>query len=802
MKSTFLTLLKYLIGWPLSVVALFFIGKAIFSQKDALMSFSHLTISFLALSIFLFCCYFLIRSFAWKFLLSTKGFDYPIREAAMSWELSELQRYIPGNFWSFLGKTSRFSKKGESKKSIFSLLFLEIVYVCLGSLVVALFSYNFLFFGLLKLPSHLGFIVWIAMFITILFLSFFTVALPYLYKKYRFIHIFTLEHISQNLTFLFYMSIAFLFFGLGTYFAISAYHVLYFPHIFSFSGFFAFAYLIGFLALIMPMGLGVREAVMTTGLALYTPFGIAAAGTILGRIVLIFAEVLFLALTLLWNYSKKSLIIPIEQKIAHGKYAIGISIASISYALYFSLASILRYNNFFAGRFDLGNMDQTVWNTVHGRIFQLTNPDSTNIVSRLGTHADFMLVLLAPLYYIWQDPRMLLLIQSIALGAGGIFVYLIAQNIIKNKILSFLLGISYLIYPGLNYANLYDFHAVTLAAPLFLVSWYLICKKHYTWSIVFLLLSGTTKEEVWVISGLIGLYIAFFKKQYFLGIFTALVSFGLFVSLFWYFIPQARGAQHFALSYYSDFGASPTSILANIFLSPIKTLHTIFSNGQLKYLLQLFAPVSFLPLIVPFALIFALPDLGISLLSKNAQLHTIYFHYSAILVPFIFISTIYAVSYLLKKLPYPTIFFALLIIVPAIYTAYLYGPLPGAKYMDHDMFTNQLSYASDIDNFLLSIPRRYSVAATNNVGSHLSHRQLIYTIPTGIDSADIIVMLLNDQYAQPSLASQIQMSQDLKHDPRYVTLFEEGDFVVFKKKNIPTRPMGRQHNFLPLFRGN
>ena len=36
------------------------------------------------------------------------------------------------------------------------------------------------------------------------------------------------------------------------------------------------------------------------------------------------------------------------------------------YILYFSSASIARYDNFYTGRFDLGNMDQTVWNTKSG----------------------------------------------------------------------------------------------------------------------------------------------------------------------------------------------------------------------------------------------------------------------------------------------------------------------------------------------------------------------------------------------------------------------------------------------------
>ena len=127
------------------------------------------------------------------------------------------------------------------------------------------------------------------------------------------------------------------------------------------------------------------------------------------------------------------------------------------YIVYFTNTTFLRHDNFFSGRFDLGNMDQTVWNTIHGRIFELTNPNGTNITSRLSFHADFILVLLSPLYFMWENPKMLLLIQTIILSIGAVFVYLISQKILKSKNLSLTLGFIYLINPAVNHSNLFDF---------------------------------------------------------------------------------------------------------------------------------------------------------------------------------------------------------------------------------------------------------------------------------------------------------------------------------------------------------
>jgi len=70
------------------------------------------------------------------------------------------------------------------------------------------------------------------------------------------------------------------------------------------------------------------------------------------------------------------------------------------------------------------------------------------------------------------------------------------------------------------------------------------------------------------------------------------------------------------------------------------------------------------------------------------------------------------------------------------------------------------------------------------LGSHLSRREKVSTVPLGIDKADIVLFLLNDSFAQPSLAAQIKMVNDMKSDKNYIKIFEKDEFVVFKKPGI------------------
>ena len=57
--------------------------------------------------------------------------------------------------------------------------------------------------------------------------------------------------------------------------------------------------------------------------------------------------------------------------------------AIASYAAGFGSLSILRHRAFNTGRYDLGNMVQTVWNTAHGHFLQMTSGDGGQI-SRLA----------------------------------------------------------------------------------------------------------------------------------------------------------------------------------------------------------------------------------------------------------------------------------------------------------------------------------------------------------------------------------------------------------------------------------
>jgi len=452
-----------------------------------------------------------------------------------------------------------------------------------------------------------------------------------------------------------------------------------------------------------------------------------------------------------------------------------LSLLFLVYCLYFTVISFLRFDNFHTGRFDLGNMDQAVWNTINGRIFQASN-DNGIIISRLSVHADFMLILLSPFYLLWSHPKMLLLIQTFVVGAGAFFVYAIGKSTIKNKNIALAFAFTYLLNPAIQRTNLYDFHAVTLATTFLLGTYYFYLKKNYKYFVLLGLLSALCKEQIWLIIALFGIFLFIQQKKRLLGVIVFLVSIGIFYFLIWYAIPQALGSQHFALAYYSDFGDSPSKVILTVLLSPQKILSIILQPNRINYLIQLFSPHGYLSLLSPVYILFAIPDLLINLLSSKQLFREFYYQYTANISPFIFIAAIQSIALIKKKIPsMPSALFIFYLLITSLSTAYLYGPLPGAVKQDVEMFTKPIKNQEFISQYLAGIPEKYSIAATNNVGSHVSQREKIYVLPSGADTADMIIFLRIGGLEKALI-------QKLKNNLNYKLVIEKDEFVVFKKK--------------------
>src|SRR5438067_991615 len=183
-------------------------------------------------------------------------------------------------------------------------------------------------------------------------------------------------------------------------------------------------------------------------------------------------------------------------------------IIMLVYAAEISYQTLLRYDTFKATAFDLGNMDQVLWNTIHGRLFQFTNQgaDWYGPPTRLAIHFEPIILPLSLLYLFHADPRMLLIFQTLALMSGALPVFLLTRKYLPEwPLLAALMAIAYLLAPALLGLNLFDFHPVSLATPFLLYALLALAHKRYVWFLIACVLAASCKEDVPLAIAMLGI---------------------------------------------------------------------------------------------------------------------------------------------------------------------------------------------------------------------------------------------------------------------------------------------------------
>ncbi|MDP2728066.1 MAG: DUF2079 domain-containing protein, partial [Dehalococcoidia bacterium] len=322
-------------------------------------------------------------------------------------------------------------------------------------------------------------------------------------------------------------------------------------------------------------------------------------------------------------------------------YGIGVAALVLAYGTLFSWLSILKYQSGHSYIWDLGIFDQVIWNTAQGHFFE------TSIYghgSYLGEHLSLILSAFAPLYIVWSDVRLLLVVQSFYMAAGAVPIYLLARRNLRSGTGALLLAVSFLLFPNIAYVNLFDFHPETLLVVLFPWAIYFLHEGRDRPFLIAAGLSLLVKEDVALLVFALGLYAAFVKSRRCMGIGLAVLGLAWFAAAIYLVVPYFRGQGYGFLDRYSHLGSSATEIVFNLVLSPMSTMRLLFAPEKLHYLSQLLSPVAFLPLISPTLAGIGLPILVGNLLSNFPLQYSIFHQYSISLGPIFFASSVTAIT--------------------------------------------------------------------------------------------------------------------------------------------------------------
>jgi uncharacterized membrane protein len=335
----------------------------------------------------------------------------------------------------------------------------------------------------------------------------------------------------------------------------------------------------------------------------------------------------------------------------------------------------------------------------------------------LLNHFGPSLALFAPLYWIWDDVRALLIAQTVLIGASAIPLYWLGKKLTLPWYFLIASLISYLLFYGYQFAVNFDVHTLVFGATL--IPWLIWCieeRKYNAAAILFVIILGM-KENFGVLTGAIGL-VYFLRKRYKLGAAMILFSLLYVLLVFQLFIPIMEYFTHEHYRFSPSESASLPQLLKRLYDTPEKAevwkLSFLWFGG--------------IPLAAPVTLIAALADIAFYFVLGNnhEETQSIFMHYRSSLAPLLAWATLYGGLALKKYLKIPYILQAILLLGTTIYFQYAYN-LP-LNSLAQKQWWDIPQYARDNNILLTKVPKNVPLAAQDNLIPHLSHRKEIHII--------------------------------------------------------------------------
>ena len=458
-----------------------------------------------------------------------------------------------------------------------------------------------------------------------------------------------------------------------------------------------------------------------------------------------------------------------------------------AFAAGFGTLSALRHLAFNTGRFDLGNMTQAVWSTANGDVLEVTNLRGEQM-SRLGAHFDPILAAFAPLWWLWPDPAMLVVVQALAIALGAVPVFLLARKHLGSERAGVGFALAYLLYPPTQWLALNEFHAVALATPLLLLGfWYLDEDRLAAFAIV-AVLACLTKEHVPLTIAALGFWYALARGRRRAGaaiaaggVAVAALAIGVVVP---HFAP--RGSSPFE-GRYGAVGGSPGGIAETLVTDPLRVLGEMFDGNGVPFLLELLLPLAALPLLAPLAALVSLPELAANLLSSTRTQQSIHFHYTAAAIPGLVVAAVFGATRLRigRGWVQPL---ATAVVVVGLAANYILGAIPvWRSFPGGESLGTREHLVSAHDNVAARavrlIPDDAVVSATNSLGAHLSGRRRVHSFPFLHDSSWVAADETRPGYGDriSALATSERLRR-LRLDPAWRIVFDEDGITVFRRR--------------------
>jgi hypothetical protein len=218
---------------------------------------------------------------------------------------------------------------------------------------------------------------------------------------------------------------------------------------------------------------------------------------------------------------------------------------------------------------------------------------------------------------------------------------------------------------------------------------------------------------------------------------------------------------------------------------PLAIVSAVGTWHDLLYLFLLALPLGGLFVLAPGLAAVALPQLAANLLAGFSATTDPRAHYVAAIIPFLIAATVIGLA---RLSPTGRMRGAILTLTLCVVSSVMVGPWPGAVSGAPDFYRTDSSpeFLGALRHAVDLVPDDAPVASTNRLGSHLSAREYVASVPV-LGRAEWVVMDMSDPWIPRLYGGGNDRSAldafraELDASPAWEVAFEQGDVVVFRK---------------------
>ncbi|RKS71457.1 putative membrane protein DUF2079 [Motilibacter peucedani] len=421
----------------------------------------------------------------------------------------------------------------------------------------------------------------------------------------------------------------------------------------------------------------------------------------------------------------------------------------------------------------IGSWDLTLFDTIVRAYAHFRAPIEPALGTHLGVGPDLnafgdhfspILALLAPLYWVYADPRMLILAQALLVAVSTAVTWRIAERAMGPAV-AYAVALGFGLAWPLQEASLTGFHESLFVAPLLLLAFERLQAGRPGQAALWAAALVTVKEDMGLLTAFFGLLLVV-RRERRLG--AALAVFGL--AMFWFtssvVVPHYWGHGSPDGDYYRA--------LKDALPNPADTFDVVLRPVQKEQTLGwLLLPWAFLPLLSS-AVLVVLPQVGERFASSNPNHWGLMQHYNAVLLPAIVVAGVETARRMPRAMQ---AVWAVWVVVAAVW---LTGRHPGSLLWDGDSWkvdARERAAASAV----AAVPHGVTVEADNEIGPHLARHDTVLLLDrTPRDAPWVVVDTGVPSFPVDSLAAQRQRVVDLVARG-YALVLDNGQYAVLHR---------------------